>query len=240
LNRTLADLHAMHRLFIATTLVTLLVTSGAVLAQSSLAVQPESKSSKYHLVWSDDFEGDGPPDPANWNYEHGFMRNQELQWYQPENARCKNGLLVIEARRERIENSRYDVASGDWRRNRQHADYSSASMNSRRKHEWTYGRMEMRGRIDTRKGMWPAFWTVGSARSWPGCGEIDIMEFYSNTLLANVAWLGENGKPHWNDLKRSINQLPGPNWADKFHVWRLDWDCMSITSSKRKSPSKRL
>src|SRR4029453_1411666 len=55
----------------------------------------------YTLVWADEFNRDGAPDPANWTYERGFVRNRELQWYQPENARQANGFLVIEARRER-------------------------------------------------------------------------------------------------------------------------------------------
>lgn len=57
-------------------------------------------SDGYKLVWADEFNKDGPPDPCNWTYERGFVRNEELQWYQPENARCQNGLLVIEGRRE--------------------------------------------------------------------------------------------------------------------------------------------
>jgi hypothetical protein len=56
--------------------------------------------SNYQLVWSDEFEKDGRPDSTKWGYEHGFVRNEEAQWYQPENARCKNGMLVIEAKRE--------------------------------------------------------------------------------------------------------------------------------------------
>src|SRR5688572_6437346 len=57
----------------------------------------------YALVWADEFARDGRPDPANWTYERGLVRNRELQWYGPENARVEGGLLVIEARRERRE-----------------------------------------------------------------------------------------------------------------------------------------
>jgi beta-glucanase (GH16 family) len=72
----------------------------------------------YRLVWADEFNVDGPPDPQNWTYERGFVRNEELQWYTSANARCEGGLLVIEARRERIENPRYDQDSRDWKRQR--------------------------------------------------------------------------------------------------------------------------
>ena len=47
--------------------------------------------SDYELVWHDEFDKDGRPDPAKWNYEHGFVRNKEAQWYQSENACCKEG-----------------------------------------------------------------------------------------------------------------------------------------------------
>jgi beta-glucanase (GH16 family) len=179
----------------------------------------------YELVWSDEFDTDGRPDPLNWDYERGFVRNRELQWYRPENARCEDGLLVIEARRERVQNPRYDADSPDWRRNREHAEYTSASLRTKGLHEWTYGRFEMRGRIDVRTGLWPAFWTLGSAREWPACGEIDIMEFYRGTLLANAAWgSSRRWQAVWDDAKKPLEGLGGPQWAEKFHVWRMDWD----------------
>src|SRR5512145_2552055 len=62
---------------------------------------------EFVLLWSDEFNKDGPPNPENWIYEQGFVRNEELQWYQPDNARCEGGLLVIEGRRERVPNPRY-------------------------------------------------------------------------------------------------------------------------------------
>ena len=55
-----------------------------------------TRSDDYVLVWADEFNADGRPDPNNWTYEHGFVRNEELQGYQPDNARCEKGLLIIE------------------------------------------------------------------------------------------------------------------------------------------------
>ncbi len=189
------------------------------------SVTKDAQPSGYALVWADEFNKDGQPDPNNWTFEQGFVRNEELQWYRPENAACKDGVLVIEARRERKANPSYDPNSSSWRRKRQYAEYTSACLITRGLHRWTYGRFEMRGRIDTRPGMWPAFWTLGTARSWPGCGEIDIMEYYRGILLANACWAGpRRGATVWDDLKKPITEFTDPNWSSKFHIWRMDWD----------------
>ena len=201
----------------------------AITMLSSCQATPTTNADGYMLVWADEFNIDGRPDPNNWTYEHGFVRNEELQWYQPENATCKDGLLVIEGKRERRHNPNYDPDSNSWRRNRQYAEYTSACLKTRGLHEWTYGRFEMRARIDVRPGLWPAFWTLGSARSWPGCGEIDIMEFYRGMLLANACWASDQQwKPIWDDLRKPITEFADPDWASKFHVWRMDWDETSI------------
>ena len=183
----------------------------------------------YELVWADEFNQDGPPDPNKWTYERGCVRNQEQQWYQPENARCENGLLVIEARRERKANPDYRFGSRDWRRNREYCEYTSASITTKGLHNWQYGRFEMRGRIDTRSGMWPAFWTLGVRGPWPANGEIDIMEYYRGMLLANAAWgSGRRWTAIWDDFRKPITEFDDPDWSMKFHVWRMDWDSDSI------------
>ena len=181
------------------------------------------------LVWADEFNKDGRPDTKNWTYERGFVRNQELQWYQPENARCENGMLIIEGRRQRKENPRYRADGRDWKQNREYAEYTSASLTTRRLHSWKFGRFEMRGRIDTRAGLWPAFWTLGIEGPWPGNGEIDIMEYYRGVLLANAAWATEKRwVAKWDDSKKPITEFNDPDWSGKFHIWRMDWDADSI------------
>jgi beta-glucanase (GH16 family) len=178
----------------------------------------------YELVWHDEFERDGAPDPASWTYERGFVRNEELQWYRPENARVEKGLLVIEARRERVPNPAHDSTATDWRRRRPYAEYTSASLNTRGLHGWRYGRFEMRGRIPVGAGMWPAFWTLGVSGRWPANGEIDVMEYYRGMVLANAAWLGADGRARWDDSRTPLADLGGADWASRFHVWRMDWD----------------
>jgi len=206
----------------------------AVLVRVQLTPPPVPASAPpgYTLVWSDEFNNAGAPDPNNWTFETGFVRNQELQWYQPQNARVENGLLVIEARRERHPNPAYETDATDWRRRSQFAEYTSASLMTRGLHSWQYGYFEMRGRIDTSSGLWPAWWTLGTAGRWPHNGEIDIMEYYRSTLLANVAWGGPApGRAIWDDVRKPIGSFRDPDWATKFHVWRMLWDERSIRLS---------
>ncbi len=178
----------------------------------------------YQLVWSDEFNKDGRPDSANWDYEHGFVRNQELQWYQPENAYCKDGLLVIEIRKEDRKNPMFEENSGAWNKQRKTIQYSSASLFSKNKQSWQYGRFELRAKLDINAGLWPAWWTLGIEKSWPFNGEIDIMEYYSGLLLANIACGSKDGKPAWFSKTYSTDSLGGQAWASKFHVWRMDWN----------------
>lgn len=180
---------------------------------------------EWKLVWSDEFDRDGKPDPAKWTYETGFVRNEELQWYQPQNAWCEKGLLIIEGRRERVKNPRFEPGSANWKANREYAEYTSACLITKGIASWQYGRFEMRGRIDTRAGLWPAFWSLGVKGRWPHNGEIDIMEYYRGTLLANLIWQGK-GQDRTDSItkRKPIASFSDPEWSKKFHVWRMDWD----------------
>jgi beta-glucanase (GH16 family) len=219
----------MNKLNIFTTICLISMMTSIVAAQQADSSTNSNPTAGFKLVWSDEFNKDGQPDPNNWTYERGFVRNQELQWYQPDNARCQNGLLIIEGRRQRKQNPRYSADSRDWRRSREYAEYTSSSLTTRRLHSWMFGRFEMRGRIDTRPGLWPAFWTLGVEGPWPGNGEIDIMEYYRGILLANAAWAAERRwAARWDDSKKPITEFNDPNWSEKFHIWRMDWDADSI------------
>jgi len=215
-------------LFLVAVVISLAVS--AECAGTDLAPLPaDDSTNEWKLVWHDEFDTNGPPNPANWNYERGFVRNNELQWYQPENAFCTNGLLVIEARREHKPNPGYVTNSANWRTGREWIDYTSASITSRRLQEFTYGKFEMRARIDTRLGSWPAFWTLGAPPriGWPACGEVDIMEFYTNVVLANIAY-SLDGKAVWSSPRKSIAELGGDAWTKEFHIWTMDWETNKI------------
>lgn len=190
----------------------------------SLAVQKKWLKEGYKLVWSDEFDKDGTPNPANWSYENGFVRNHELQWYQPDNAFCKNGNLIIEARREQKPNPNYVEGSKDWRKKQPMIDFSSTCMITAGKKIWQYGRFELRAKIDISQGVWPAWWTLGVDKNWPANGEIDMMEFYRGKLLANIACLSANKQAEWHSNTFSVDSLGGANWAAQFHVWRMDWE----------------
>ena len=188
----------------------------------------------YELVWHDEFDVDGAPDPANWTFERGFVRNQEDQWYQEDNAFCEGGRLIIEGRKERFPNPEYGRYN-DWR-NREYVDYTSACVTTDRLHSWTYGRFVIRAKIPAFTGCWPAIWTLGQQYnglySWPHNGEIDIMEFYQiggkPYILANACWGSTTSKysPTWNTKTTPYSMFlaQDPEWGEKFHEWRMDWD----------------
>ena len=178
---------------------------------------------KYTLVWADEFNKDGAPDSTSWNFEKGFVRNEEHQYYQSSNAWCEKGYLIIEARKESKPNRLYVEGSTDWRKKRPVIEYTSSSVRTMGMHAWQYGRFEMRGRIDISDGIWPAWWTLGVSKGWPANGEIDIMEYYRGRLLANIACLGPNRKTEWFSNTFPVDSLGGAKWAEQFHVWRMDW-----------------
>ena len=196
-----------------------------------LAMAATAQAEEWHLVWSEEFDKDGAPDPAVWNFERGFVRNQEAQWYQPDNAYQKDGFLIIEGRKEHRPNPTYDPESRNWGKKREFIEYSAASVTTARKKEFLYGRLEVRAKIPTAGGSWPAIWTLGSGLEWPSCGEIDIMEYYrikgEPHILANAAWGNDRHfDAVWNSKRVPFPHFieKNPDWADEFHIWRMDWD----------------
>lgn len=223
-----------------TIVLVILFLCGNIHAQKTDSFSPDSKTPKkikgMNLVWNDEFNNTGKPDPANWIYEKGFVRNQELQWYQQDNANCANGVLLIEGRREKLPNPNYVIGSQNWKSGREFAEYTAASIQTRGLRQFQFGRFEIRARIDTARGSWPAIWTLGTSGGWPSGGEIDIMEFYRvkgvPTILANFAWGTEKrGIGKWDDLKKPLADFTTKDqqWTKKFHIWRMDWTKDSIS-----------
>ncbi|WP_346238706.1 glycoside hydrolase family 16 protein [Niabella insulamsoli] len=179
----------------------------------------------YELIWADEFNKPGNVDTAVWQFEKGFVRNHELQWYQPQNAWCENGKLIIEAKKEALPNPLYKAGSDDWRKSRAQIQYTSSSINTRKAASWQFGRFEIRAKIVAKPGLWPAIWTLGMSGEWPANGEIDIMEYYKGDILANVATgTGKRYQAKWFTTKKPVSSFNEPNWDQSFHVWRMDWD----------------
>lgn len=183
----------------------------------------------YDLAWADEFDVDGAPNPNNWSFENGFVRNEEAQWYQPDNARVQGGFLVIEGRRERVPNPNYRAGSGDWKTNRPFAEYTSSSLHSRGKQSFRFGRLEMRARFPAYTGLWPAWWMLGNDGEWPSNGEIDILEFYQGALHANfVAGTNTRYEGNWDAIATPLASLGDADWDARFHVYRMDWNDQRI------------
>lgn len=208
--------------------------------QDSLAFYPTPLNSEipsyegYALVWSDEFNGDSLSE--DWTFEEGFQRNNELQWYQPQNASVKDGCLVIEGRSERVKNPNYDPESGDWTKNREYAEFTSSCVTTQNRKDFKYGRFEVRAKIPTVSGSWPAIWLLGNQWQWPANGEIDMMEYYQrdgvSSILANACWGADkrHSAPVWDDSITPFTHFTSkdPEWADKFHIWKMDWDEKTI------------
>jgi beta-glucanase (GH16 family) len=192
-----------------------------------------ARGADWKLVWSDEFDKPGPPDPQKWGFETGFIRNNEAQYYtrgRAENARVEDGMLIIEARKEEFKNPDYDPEAaakgrGGGRRGREFAHYTSASLTTRAKASWTYGRVEVRAKLPKGRGTWPAIWMLGTNRAagWPACGEIDVMEevgYDPGVVQAHI----HTGK--YNHVKNTAKgeRIAIPDASDAFHVYAVQWD----------------
>ena len=169
-----------------------------------------SQKSAWDLVWSEEFDYSGAPAQESWGYEIGFIRNQELQYYTnaAENVKVQDGICILTARLE----------SDD--------SITSASIHTKGKKEFLYGRIEVSARIPSALGTWPAIWMLGTNIrdvGWPECGEIDIMEHvgYDPDLVhANIHTKAYNHKIGTN--KGNQIQVVDPH-AD-FHLYAVEWD----------------
>jgi beta-glucanase (GH16 family) len=186
---------------------------------------PAPAPTKYELVWSDEFNSEGVPDPSKWEYDSGFVRNEEAQWYQRQNAVCEGGNLVITGKKERKANPDFVAGSTNWRTNRQFAEYTSACLKMIKTHAFKYGKLEVRAKIDAQTGLWPAIWTLGVEGEWPSNGEVDVMEYYGDKILANFAYgSATRWQAIWDGANKTLASLGGTLWASQYHVWTLEWD----------------
>ena len=178
--------------------------------------QRPAPDKSWQLVWADEFNYSGLPDPAKWGYDvggHGWG-NKELQNYterRKENARVEKGVLIIEARRDGAESQ----------------PYTSARLVSKGKGDWTYGRVEVRAKLPSGRGTWPAIWMLPTQRSygegyWPDNGEIDVMEHvgYDPDVI--------HASAHTKAYHHSINtqktgKIKVESARNGFNVYSVEW-----------------
>jgi len=175
--------------------------------------------SDWKLVWQDEFDTPGLPNAEKWDYEiSGPLKTEAFELFHTyterriENARCQNSCLVIEARKENFNDSKF----------------TSASLFS--KSAWRYVRIEVRAKLPYGAGTWPAIWMLPegfNGEGWPSCGEIDIVEhigqkpkevfFNVNTGAYNIVNGQAKGKHSYSD-----------DLYTDFHIFRMDWLEQSI------------
>lgn len=188
----------------------------------------------YKLVFAEEFNAtDGQPSTDIWNYEKGWKRNNEDQYYYnyPNNIWFENGVCVFNGRHEdpeTIKNPSYDPRYGTGNQLIKWLEWTSASIITKGSwngdYSWQYGIYEVRAKLPAYTGCWPAIWSTGRQYSWPKGGEIDLMEWYGGVIHGNVCW----GDTKWNSATVSYSELnkedPNTEWGDEYHIWRMFWD----------------
>jgi beta-glucanase (GH16 family) len=174
----------------------------------------------YELVWADEFDYEGLPDSMRWSYDVGDgcpqacgWGNNELQYYTAnrlENARVEGGRLIIEARREE-----YDGR-----------DYTSARLVTKHKGDWKYGRIEVRAKLPSGRGTWPAIWMLPTEKTyggWPASGEIDIMEHVGYEPDSVYGTVHTRAYNHIQRTQRG-GGIYLPTAEHAFHRYAIEWD----------------
>ena len=191
-------------------------SSSGLTASKSIQINVSVVSS---LIWSDEFDTPGAPDPAKWGYDIGAggWGNNELQYYtnRLDNAIVTNGTLKITAQKENYMGS----------------SYTSARLLSQNKFSFKYGKVETRAKLPAGVGTWPAIWMLGnniSTSGWPACGEIDIMEHLGrdlNKIYGTVHHPGHSGG------NADGGTVVISNATTQFHIYTMEWTASSIKFS---------
>jgi beta-glucanase (GH16 family) len=170
----------------------------------------------YQLVWKDEFDYEGMPDPKKWGYDLGNHQwaNRELQAYtnRETNVSVKDGKLTIKATKER-----------DGER-----EYTSTRLITYGCQSWQYGLFEFRVKLPKGKGSWPAVWMLSDSNktgtSWPGCGEIDIIEHTGK--MENQLFFSLHSDRHnhtRSDTQRYTVFKDYPMVCEEFHDYLMEW-----------------
>jgi len=173
------------------------------------------------VTWSEEFNIDGSVSADNWSYEIGTgcpdlcgWGNGESQYYtdRGENIKVEDGVLKITAKAEQYSGS----------------NYTSARIISRDKYEFQYGRVDIRAKLPTGSGTWPALWMLGANQQsvgWPACGEIDIMEHWGHnpTVISAAIHTSESFGDTQNHGDTTVS-----DYSTQFHIYSVNWTSEKI------------
>lgn len=175
---------------------------------------------KWELVWADEFEGEGGPDPMKWTYDVGNWGwgNNEPQYYtndRRENARLEEGMLIIEARKNDMDQ-----------------EWTSARLTTRGKTSFLYGKYEFRAKVPAADGTWAAGWFLGDKYvdelSWPYCGEIDVLECVGREIDDETGDGINHGSCHtrtyyFKEGTHITNTIAMKDMVNTFHTYSIEW-----------------
>jgi beta-glucanase (GH16 family) len=199
--------------------VTATSSSGASISKTvfvTVTVAKTATNATGSLVWSDEFNTTGAPDPTKWKYDLGAggWGNNELEYYtnRSSNVTVSNGTLKITAIKESFNGS----------------NYTSGRILTSGLYSFKYGRIDISAKLPAGGGVWPAIWSLGnnfSSAGWPTCGEMDIMEYIGNnpnTIFSTFHYPGNSGG---NAISKNITVQ---NLTTSFHLYTLQWGASTI------------
>ena len=176
-----------------------------------------SKDRYTKLIWEDNFDGSGKVDSNKWQYE---VRNQ---WYNNEkqattdrldNVKVENGVLKITAKKESYGGK----------------EYTSGRIRTFTKLDFTYGRVDIRAKMPSKGGTWPALWMLGSnyqSIDWPACGEADILEHTGNNINRVQATVHYSERYAGNGDTAITNDYS--DVTTNFHIYSVVWTPQALT-----------
>lgn len=184
-----------------------------LILQGKALAQPDDRSG-YNIAWYDEFN-ESELDLSKWTPANTNQpTNNSRQDYLPDQVSVANGNLVIKSE---------NIASRGL-------PYRSGLVQSTALQK--YGRWDVRAKLPTSKGMWPAIWLLADA-PWPSEGEIDIMENRGNEpLLTSSAFHYGNSQPYEHNFvyaqQTSVHNSMDVNYHNSFHTYSVEWDPSQI------------
>lgn len=195
---------------------------------SEVILEQDMSGDEYVIAWSDEFNEGTMPDTSKWTYDIGNWGwgNGELQYFtegRQENARIEDGNLIIEARK--------DDMGYPW---------TSARLTTRGKVAFLYGKLEFRAKVPPNKGNWAAGWTLGNdyvdEKSWPYCGEIDILESVGYQMDDETGNGTAHASAHCGAYYFKLGNQPTgtidvENMNNEYHVYAVEWTPEGLTAT---------